>query len=176
MCVDFRALNKITRKDKYPLPLIEDQIDRLGGHKYFITLDLSQGFYQIPLSEESVPKTGFVTPDGHFEFLRMPFGLANAPSEFQRLMNVVLNDYINTIAQVYIDDIIIPARDFEEGLNRLRKILENIRTLKTTWFNPQAVKMFIFPDASRVFGKRNFQKGDSTWFTENRGRAKYART
>lgn len=127
MCVDFRALNKITIKDKFPLPLIQDQIDRLGGHKYFITLDLSQGFYQIPLAEESIPKTGFVTPDGHFEFLRMAFGLANAPSEFQRLMNLVLGDYVNSIAQVYIDDIIIPAKDFEEGLERLRKILVRLR-------------------------------------------------
>lgn len=127
LCVDFRALNKITKKDKFPLPLIEDQIDRLGGHRYFITLDLSQGFYQITLSESSIPKTGFVTPDGHYEFLRMPFGLANAPSEFQRLMNSVLGDYINTIAQVYIDDIIIPARDFEEGLVRLRKVLVRLK-------------------------------------------------
>lgn len=67
MCVDFRALNKITKKDKFPLPLIEDQIDRLGGrNKYFITLDLSQGFYQILMEESSIAKTAFVTPDGQF--------------------------------------------------------------------------------------------------------------
>lgn len=127
LCIDYRALNKITKKDKFPLPLIQDQIDRLGGHKYFITLDLSQGFYQIPLSESSVPKTAFVTPDGHFEFLRMPAGLANAPSEFQRLMNLVLGDYINNIAQVYIDDIIIPAKNVDEGFERLHKILARLR-------------------------------------------------
>jgi hypothetical protein len=88
MCIDFRALNRITKKFKYPLPHIDDQIDRLGGYTYFITLDLSSGFYQIPLSEASIEKTGFVTPDdGHYEFLRVPFGLTNAPSEFKKIMN-----------------------------------------------------------------------------------------
>lgn len=127
MCCDFRAINKITKKNKYPLPLIQDQIDRLGGHQYFITLDLSQGFYQICMEESSIEKTAFVTPDGHFEFLRLPFGLANAPSVFQRLMNLVLADYINSIAQVYIDDIIIPAKSFNEGLERLKLVLERLK-------------------------------------------------
>lgn len=92
LCVDYRAVNQITKKERYPLPLIEDHLDRLGGANYFITLDLSWGFYQVPMSDESIEKTAFVTPDGHFEFLRMPFGLANAPAVFQRLMNSVLGD------------------------------------------------------------------------------------
>lgn len=123
MCVDFRALNKITKKIKYPLPRIEDQLDRLGGYTYFITLDLSSGFYQIPLSEDSIDKTGFVTPDGHFEFLRLPFGLSNAPAVFQRVMNRALSD----LAIIYIDDIIIPAKTFRQGIERLELVLKRLQ-------------------------------------------------
>lgn len=132
MCVDFRALNRVTKKDKYPLPIIDDQIDRLGGYKYFTTLDLMSGFYQVPMSTDSIEKTGFVTPDGHYEFLRMPFGLTNAPAVFQRLMNTVLGVLCNNIAYVYIDDVIIPSLTFKEGLERLKLILEKFRQHRLT--------------------------------------------
>lgn len=92
MCVDFRKLNAITIKDKYPMPLIEDQIDKLGGNCYFTTLDLASSYYQVPVAKGSIEKTAFVTPDGHYEFLRMPFGLTNAPAVFQRLMHKVLGE------------------------------------------------------------------------------------
>ncbi len=127
MCVDYRRLNAITVKDKYPLPLIEDQIDRLGGNRYFIGLDLASGFYQVPMSPCSIAKTAFVTPEGHYEFLRMPFGLTNSPAVFQRLINNVLGPLKNSVALPYMDDIIIPARTEEEGLLRLRKVLEALR-------------------------------------------------
>lgn len=84
MCVDFRALHKITIKDRFPLPLIADQLDRLGKAKYFTALDMKSGFHQIPIDEESIHKTVFVTPDGQYEYLRMPLGLANATSVFHR--------------------------------------------------------------------------------------------
>jgi hypothetical protein len=90
MCVDYRRLNAVTIKNQYPLPLIDEQLDRLGGNHYFTTLDVASGFYQVPVEEDSIVKTAFVTPESHYEFLRMPFGLTNAPSVFQRLMNNVL--------------------------------------------------------------------------------------
>ncbi|KAL0822205.1 hypothetical protein ABMA28_004335 [Loxostege sticticalis] len=90
LCVDYRQLNKITVKEKYPMPIIEDLIDRLQGCKYFTSLDLKSGYHQIKIKPEAIPKTAFITPDGHFEYLRMPFGLSNGPSVFQRLMNTVL--------------------------------------------------------------------------------------
>lgn len=123
-CVDYRALNKITVKDKYPLPLKEDQIDRLSGYKYFISLDLFSGFFQIPLSPKSIPYTAFVTPDGMYEFLRMPFGLANAPAVFQRMINIVFSELRFTKILVYIDDVLIPARTINEALSVLREVLQ----------------------------------------------------
>ncbi|XP_028169740.1 uncharacterized protein LOC114359509 [Ostrinia furnacalis] len=80
MCVDFRALNRITIKDRYPLPLIEDHIDRLGCSKFFTSLDMASGFHQIPIDEDSIHKTGFVTPESHYEYVKMPFGLCNSPT------------------------------------------------------------------------------------------------
>lgn len=132
MCVDYRRLNAVTIKDKYPLPLIEEQLDRLGGHQYFIVLDLASGFYQVPVASESVTKTAFVTPDHHLEFLRMPFGLSNAPAVFQRLMNNVLGELKGTVAFPYIDDIIIPCPNASEGLARLQQVLEALRQHKLT--------------------------------------------
>lgn len=127
MCVDFRKLNAITVKDKYPLPLIDDQIDKLKGQRYFTTLDLASGYYQVPLTDEAIPKTAFVTPDGHYEFLRMPFGLTNAPAVFQRMVNKALGTLKDTIAFPYMDDIIIPSKTVEEGLQRLRQVLTALR-------------------------------------------------
>ncbi|XP_043262479.1 LOW QUALITY PROTEIN: uncharacterized protein LOC122403183 [Colletes gigas] len=123
MCVDFRALNKITVKDRFPLPLIEDQLDRLGTGKYFTTLDMASGFYQVPIAENSITKTAFVTPDGHYEFLRMPFGLTNAPAVFQRAVNKALGNLRYKFALVYLDDILIPSETVQEGLERLERVL-----------------------------------------------------
>lgn len=127
MCVDFRKLNAITVKDKYPIPLIDDQIDKLGGYRYFTGLDLTSGYYQVPVDENSIAKTAFITPEGHYEFLRMPFGLTNAPAVFQRMVNKVLGMLKNNIAFPYIDDIIIPSSTVEEGMCRLQQVLERLR-------------------------------------------------
>lgn len=123
LCVDYRALNRRTKKDHYPLPLIEDQLDRLSGNTLFVSLDLASGYYQIPIEEKSQDKTAFVTPDGQFEFTRMPFGLVNAPSVFQRTINKILSDAKSKYALVYMDDVLVPARSFEEGMSRLEEVL-----------------------------------------------------
>jgi len=126
LCVDYRSLNRKTIKEHYPLPLIDDQLDMLAGNSLFITLDLASGYYQIPVALESQDKTAFVTPDGQYQFKRMPFGLANAPSVFQRTMNKILARVKNNFALIYMDDILIPAHSFEEGLERLEEVLKII--------------------------------------------------
>ena len=90
-CIDYRRLNGVTRKDVYPLPRIDDILDTLGTSQYFSSLDLCAGYWQIELEPESCPKSAFVTHRGLHEFVRLPFGLCNGPSTFQRLMEVVLN-------------------------------------------------------------------------------------
>lgn len=140
LCVDYRALNRKTKREHYPLPRIEDQLDRLSGSTLFITLDLASGYYQIPISEQSREKTAFVTPDGQYEFNRMPFGLVNAPSVFQRTMNkMIQGSPVSAYTLVYMDDILIPARSFEEGLSRLEEVLklvsQNGLTLKLSKCN-----------------------------------------
>lgn len=127
LCVDYRALNAKTVKEHYPLPRVEDQIDQLGGYDYFITLDLASGYYQIPIAPSSQDKTAFVTPDGQYQFTRMPFGLANAPSVFQKTINTMLKGEKNRIAFAFMDDIIIPAHSIEQGMERLEAVLRLIR-------------------------------------------------
>lgn len=124
IAVDYRKLNNITRKDRYPLPHIEDHIGRLKGYKYFCVLDMTQGYYQVPVAEGSITKTAFVTPDGQYEFLRMPFGVCNAPATFQRLLNSVLGNLRHEKVVVYLDDILIPSHTVEEGLEILETILK----------------------------------------------------
>lgn len=123
LCVDYRALNGITIKDRFPLPRIDDQIDQLGRCKYFTTLDMAAGFHQIPIAENSISKTAFVTPDGHFEYLRSPFGLSNSPAVFQRAICKALGKLKDTDALVYMDDIIIPSETIPTGLNKLDRVL-----------------------------------------------------
>ncbi|CAB3226541.1 unnamed protein product [Arctia plantaginis] len=124
LCIDYRALNRKTKKEHYPLPLIDDQLDMLAGNSLFITLDCASGYYQIPIANDSQEKTAFVTPDGQYQFKRMPFGLANAPSIFQRAMNRVLSKSKANFAIIFMDDILIPAKSFEEGIERLEKVLQ----------------------------------------------------
>ncbi|CAG9136407.1 unnamed protein product [Plutella xylostella] len=125
MCVDYRALNAITIKDRYPLPLIDDHIDRLGGSKYFSGIDMASGFHQILLSPDSIEKTAFVTPEGHYEYLKMPYGLANAPVVYQRIISKTLKPLIESgKVLTYIDDVLIPSMTVQEGLETLSEVLE----------------------------------------------------
>lgn len=127
LCVDYRLVNKQTLKENYPLPLIEDLIDRLAGHKYFTTLDCRSGYHQIKMSEESIPITAFITPDGKFEYLKVPFGLKNAPYVFQKAIDYVLGDLRYTKVLVYLDDILIPSKTLEEGLETLEIVLQRLQ-------------------------------------------------
>lgn len=132
LCIDYRALNKKTIKENYPLPLIDDQLDQLAGNEYFTTLDLASGYYQIPIAEQDKYKTAFVTPEGHFEFNRMPFGLANAPAVFQRMIHQVLGNLRHKEALAYLDDIILPSKDVEEGMSKLKSVLEMLSSAGLT--------------------------------------------
>ena len=122
-CVDYRRLNAVSKRDVYPLPRMDDVFDRLAGANYFSTLDLANGYWQVPVAEKDRQKTAFVTPDGLFEFNRMPFGLANAPATFQRLMDQVLKRLKWTACLVYLDDILVFGKSFEEHQCRLDLVL-----------------------------------------------------
>lgn len=117
MCVDYRALNSIIEKERYPLPLIQDEIDRLGKANFFISIDMKNGFHQIPVSPKSIKYTAFVTPDGHYEYIKMPFGICNGPSVFQRAISKAVKDL--KFIRVYIDDLLIPCENIEQGIQYL---------------------------------------------------------
>lgn len=124
--IDYRKLNEITIDDKHPIPNIEEILNKLGTCQYFTTLDLAKGFHQIQIDEKDIPKTAFSVENGHYEFIRMPFGLKTAPATFQRLMNYVLKDYVNKICLVYLDDIIIFSTSLEEHLDSITKIFKRL--------------------------------------------------
>lgn len=132
MCVDYRKLNSITEKDRYPLPRIEDQLEQISGNTYFTILDLASGYHQLKLEKESRQYTAFVTPDGHYQYKRGPFGLANAPSVFQRAINEILGSLRFTYALAYLDDILILSKGEEQGLERLEEVLKTFREAGVT--------------------------------------------
>lgn len=125
--VDYRKLNDKTINDKYPIPNITSLLDKLGRCQYFTTLDLASGFHQIEMNPADIPKTAFNTENGHFEYLRMPFGLKNAPATFQRVMDDVLRGLQNDICLVYLDDIIVFSTSLQEHIERLRLVFERLR-------------------------------------------------
>ena len=126
-CVDYRKVNDITRKDAYPIPRVDDTLDTLSGSAWFTTLDLKSGYWQVEVAEEHREKTAFCTQEGLFEFNVMPFRLCNAPATFQRLMNSILAGLQWTTCLVYIDDIIIVGRTFDEHLNNLQHVFERLK-------------------------------------------------
>ena len=130
MCVDYRALNKLTVKNSYPLPRIDDIFDQLKGAKFFSKIDLRSGYHQIRLDPDSVPLTAFRTRYGHFEFLVLPFGLTNAPASFMTLMNEIFREHLDVFVIVYLDDILIYSKTWNEHLEHIKIVLEILRKEK----------------------------------------------
>ena len=121
-CIDYRRLNEVTRKDAYPLPRVSDCLDSICGAKYFSTLDLQTGYWQIEVAEEDKPKTAFVTRDGLFEYQTMPFGLCNGTSSFQHCMELVLRGLQWDILLIYLDDVILFSSTIEDHIRRLDQV------------------------------------------------------
>lgn len=126
-CVDYRKVNEATQKDAYPLPKIEECLDTLSGSKLFSTLNLLSGFHQFEVNEKDRPKTAFITKHGLFEYTRMPFGLCNAPSTFQRGVELVLRGLQWVTLLIYLDDVIIKGKTFKEHLNNLGEVLSRFQ-------------------------------------------------
>lgn len=127
LVIDFRKVNEKTITDKYPIPNINELLDKLGRCVYFSTVDLASGFHQIEMNPKDIPKTAFSVEGGHYEFIRMPFGLKNAPSTFQRVMDNILRELIGKICLVYLDDIIIFGTSLQEHISNLELVFEKLR-------------------------------------------------
>nr|GFC51292.1 putative reverse transcriptase domain-containing protein [Tanacetum cinerariifolium] len=127
MCIDFRELNKLTMKNRYPLPRIDDLFNQLQGSSVYSKIDLRSGYHQLRVQEEAIPKTAFRTRYGHYEFQVMPFGLTNTPTVFMDLMNRVCKPYLDKFVIVFIDDILIYSNNKKEHEEHLRTILKLLK-------------------------------------------------
>ena len=130
LCVDYRALNKVTVKNSYPLPWIDDLFDWLVGAKYFSRIDLRSGYHQIRIAQGDEEKTACRTRYGSFEFLVMPFGLCNAPTTFTTLMNNIFHEYLDDFVIIYIDDILVYLKTAKEHAGHLEKVFQKLRSNK----------------------------------------------
>ncbi len=125
-CNDFRRLNEVSEFDGYPMPRVDELLDRLGRARYISTLDLKKGYWQIPLSDSAKPKTAFSTPSGHWQYRILPFCLHGAPATFQRLMDIVLCPH-QQYAAAYLDDVVVHSEHWEDHLDHLRRVLMELR-------------------------------------------------
>nr|XP_016505406.1 PREDICTED: RNA-directed DNA polymerase homolog [Nicotiana tabacum] len=130
MCIDYKQLNKVTIKNKYPLPRIDDLFDQLQGARVFSKIDLRSGYHQLKIRDSDILKTVFRTRYGHYEFLVMSFGLTNAPAAFMHLMNSVFQPYLDSFVIVFIDDILMYSCSQEEHAHHLRIVLHTLREEK----------------------------------------------
>ena len=145
-CIDYRKLNSVTKSDAYPLPRIDELLEKYRTARWFTSLDLAAGYHQVEMMEEDKEKTAFICSQGLFEYNVMPFGLKNAPGTFQRLMDEILKEYIGEFVIVYLDDIMIYSKNFEEHMRHIDKVLDKLKE------NNMIVKL-----KKCQFGKRNIE-------------------
>ena len=127
VCIDYRKLNTATRKDHFPLPFIDQMLDRLAGHPHFCFLDGYSGYNQISIALEDQEKTTFTCPYGTFAFRRMPFGLCNAPTTFQRCMMSMFSDLVEEVMEIFMDDFTVYRSSFDHFLNNLETMLQRCK-------------------------------------------------
>ena len=158
-CMDYRKLNDVTRKDSYPLPCIDESIEALSGAKWFSTLDLKSGYWQVELDPQDKEKTAFSLGNGLWQFTVMPFGLANAPATFERLMEQVLTGLPLNTALIYLDDVLVAGRSFSDQLMHLHSVLQRLRNagLKLA---PE--KCFLFQKEVKYLGHVVSEEGITT--------------
>ncbi len=125
-CNDYRRLNEVSQFDGYPMPRVDELLDRLGRARYISTLDLTKGYWQVPLSDNAKPKTAFSTPSGHWQYRTLPFGLHGAPATFQRMMDILLRPH-QAYAAAYLDDVVVHSVSWEDHVERLRRVLSELR-------------------------------------------------
>ena len=180
-CIDYRKTNSVTITDAYSLPSIQDIFDSMEGATIFSTMDLTSGYWQIPMHMNSISKTAFCTHMGNFEFIRMPFGLKNAPSVFQRTLNKVLSGLIGKICFVYIDDIVIFSRSEKEHAEHLKLVFQRLRDAnfklkrKKCHFAKEQVKLLgynvsskgISPQESKVSAIKNLPQPQVLWIMDS---------
>ncbi|PIK55799.1 hypothetical protein BSL78_07287 [Apostichopus japonicus] len=129
-CTDYRKVNTVTRTDSYPIPRVDDCIDRIGNARFVTKFDLLKGYWEIPLTDRAKRVSAFVTPDGLFQYKVMPFGMKNAPATFQRLLNNITASLEN--CEVYIDDIIVYSNSWYEHVTRIRSLFEKLTEANLT--------------------------------------------
>ncbi|GMP38778.1 hypothetical protein CsSME_00009908 [Camellia sinensis var. sinensis] len=130
LCIDYRKLNQVTVKNKYPMPHIDNMFDQLKRSRCFSKIDFRSGYHQLRVREDDIPKTAFRTRYGHYEFLVMPFGLTNTPTVFMDLMNRIFRDFLDRFVVIFVDDILIYSPSEEEHEEHLQVVLELLRAHK----------------------------------------------
>ena len=130
LCVDYRRLNKVTIKNKYPLPRIDDLMDQMVGARVFSKIDLRLGYHQIRVKDDDIQKTAFRTRYGHYEYSVMPFGVTNTPGVFMEYMNRIFRTYLDRFVVVFIDDILIYSKSEEEHAEHLQTVLQVLKEKK----------------------------------------------
>ena len=148
-CVDYRRVNAVTKKDAFPLPRTRDCLDAVAGATLYSTLDITSAYNQVPVKEQDIPKTAFVTRCGLYEYTTMPFGLSNSPATFQRVMELALSGLQWQICLIYLDDVIVFGKDFDEHICRLQEVLSRIKQAN---MKLKPIKCHFFQDEVKFLG------------------------